>query len=68
MARNITETIKSSKTYKTKENLIKAIDALGFNNTIRYVISTDSDGRYFPYFIGTDALHAGVHHHFPVIA
>jgi hypothetical protein len=68
MARNITETIVSQRTYKTKENLIKAIDALGFDDNIRYVVTQDENGRYFPYFIGTEALQQQLFRFFPVIA
>jgi len=68
MARNITDDIKSQKTYKTKENLIKAIDALGFPDNIRYVVTQDENGRYFPYFIGTTALENQLFRYFPVIA
>ncbi len=68
MARNITSQIVSQKTYKTKENLIKAIDALGYDDNLRYVITQDDNGRYFPYFIGTEALQRQVFRFFPVIA
>jgi len=54
------------KTYKTRENAIKAAEK-NFSD-LRYFIHTHTDGRFFPVFIGAAALQNGVHFHFNVIA
>lgn len=59
------------KTYKTKENAIKAVDKLysgHFGSGLRYFIHIHTDGRFFPVFVGEKALQLGVHFHFNIIA
>lgn len=65
----------ANKTYATKENAIKAVQKkFGPNHEhfgsadVRYVVLQNDEGRFFPLFIGTSALHAGVHFHFNVAA
>lgn len=66
--------ITPTKTYATVENAHKAVakkypfDPLASHNELRYMVMTHTDGRFFPVFIGTKALHHGVHFHFNIIA
>jgi peptide subunit release factor RF-3 len=63
--------IEPVKTYKTKENAIKAVNKminLPEKECFRYFIHTHTDGRFFPVFVGTNVLPYGVHFHFNVIA
>ena len=56
-----------TKTYANHANVEKAVvKKFGLNNQLRYFIM-EKDGRYFPVFVGSDALHAGVHFHFHVV-
>lgn len=49
-----------SRSYKTVANLEKAISYL--EGKYRYIIVTDLDtGRFFPVFIGQEAVQAGLH-------
>lgn len=70
--------ITPSRTYKTPENAVKAVEKLFANyspdastqkevGTLRYFIHQSKDGRYFPVFIGMKALTLGVHFHFNVV-
>jgi urease beta subunit len=45
-----------NKTYATRENAVN----------LRYILSVNADGRFFPVFLGERALQAGVHFHFCV--
>ena len=60
------------KTYKTEANAVKAVEAQNFPDEVcgkllRYFIQTHTDGRFYPVFIGEQAVQAGVHFHFNVI-
>lgn len=66
-------TFNPSKTYATKANAVKAVEAkFGPNQEhfgsadLHYVIMQNEEGRFFPLFIGERALHRGVHFHFCV--
>lgn len=63
--------IVANKTYATEANADKAVaKLLGDTSdigTLRYFIQRTADGRCFPVFVGADAVHMGVHHHFNVI-
>lgn len=59
--------IEATKTYKTRENAIKAAEAKFGNDDLRYFIMTAEDGRFFPVFVGEKAVQAGVHFHFNII-
>ncbi len=53
------------KTYATRENAIKAVEKIFGNewDNLRYFITVDEKtGRYFPVFIGQEALSRRVHH------
>ena len=62
------------KTYKTAANAHAAV-AKKISPTlecerfgpIRYIVTQTEDGRYYPLFIGVQALHYGIHQHFCVI-
>ena len=56
--------------YATEANAIKAVEKKfpeAGNDGLRYIIMTNDEGRFFPVFIGQDALKAGVHFHFHVL-
>lgn len=62
--------LEPTRTYATMDNAEKAIDrfpAIRNNDKLRYFIHTHSDGRFFPVFLGEDAIQAGVHFQFNVI-
>lgn len=62
-------TLRASKTYATRENAIKAVEkTLGTPPaTLRYFLHQDEQGRFFPVFVGQEAIHLGVHFHFNAI-
>ena len=66
--------ITPTKTYKTAENahtaVAKKINVNGNREfgEIRYIVCTHTDGRFYPLFIGINAMHYGIHFHFNVIA
>lgn len=59
-------------TYATRENAIRAVNKK-FSDTdaeyaqLRYILMQDTDGRWFPVFVGQLALRCGVHFHFHVL-
>lgn len=63
-----------TKTYATAENAHKAVakkfpaEIVNTNlGPLRYIVMTHTDGRFFPVFIGVNAIHYGVHFHFNVL-
>ena len=50
--------LQPSKTYKTRENAIKAAmtQVCSKREDLRFIISITEDGRFFPVFLGTAAL------------
>lgn len=58
--------IEAPKTYKTKENARKAVSKLGAERLRHFIMSND-EGRFFPVFVGQEALQAGIHFHFNVV-
>lgn len=63
------------RTYKTEANAHKAAqDKFGNVHTrpelgqLRYIVKQHTDGRFFPLFVGVNAMHYGVHHFFNIIA
>lgn len=69
MAQSIT--ITPTRTYSTPENARRAVDKKITNPDLahlRYMVMQHTDGRYFPLFIGTEAVQAGVHFHFNIVA
>jgi len=62
-------TLESAKTYATRDNAIKAVDKKfpALHSDLRYFITCTEDGRFFPVFIGHDAVRAGIHFHFCVV-
>jgi len=67
--------ITPTRTYKTAANAHKAADDK-FGGTdvnsafgpLRYIVMQHTDGRFFPVFIGVNAMHYGVHFHFNILA
>lgn len=60
----------NTKTYKTRENAIKAVDKIVTNPrlvNLRYFIYTNPEGRFFPVFIGQEAAQHSMHFHFSVV-
>lgn len=59
-----------NKTYATYDNAVKAAQKkYGTREELRFVIMRDEPtGRYFPLFIGMNAVSAGVHFNFHVAA
>ena len=59
----------ASKTYATPENAVKAvIKKFGDKGSSRFFIHTTPEGRFFPVFVGMQALEEGVHFNFNVVA
>jgi len=63
--------IKAPRTYATRERAIKAVDKSLENAegraTLRYIV-IQQDGRWFPIFIGQNAIQFGIHFRFNVLA
>lgn len=67
MARLIT--IEPSKTYATEANAIRAVEKkAAVLGDARYFIHRTPEGRFFPVFIGVEALNVGAHWVFNVVA
>jgi hypothetical protein len=66
--------ITPTRTYKTAANAHKAAtDKFGDMDTsvfgpLRYIVMQHTDGRFFPLFIGVNAMQYGVHFHFNIVA
>ena len=58
--------IVTTKTYKTVENARKAVMNAGFED-LRHFMMTNTAGRFFPVFVGQDAVQRGVHFHFNIV-
>ncbi len=61
--------ITPNKTYATAANAVKAVDAKFPSTTpeysqLRYIMQTTAEGRFYPLFIGSQSIQAGVHFHF----
>ena len=64
-----------TRTYATRENAIKAVERKYGPSTdrvadadLKYLICVDEHGRFYPVFIGEEAVRRGVHFHFAVTA
>lgn len=58
--------IQAVKTYATKANARKAVAKIGAER-LRHFIMQNDEGRFFPVFVGHDALVEGIHFHFNVV-
>ena len=58
--------ITPTKTYATLDNARKAVAKTG-DEKHRHFFMTNSEGRYFPVFVGIDNVHYGVHFRWNVI-
>jgi len=59
-----------NKTYATYANAEKAaINAIPEDNLYhqRFIITVDTQGRFFPIFLGQNAVQEGMHFHFNVL-
>ena len=62
-----------TRTYASIANVEKAVErALGGvtgpdGSQLRYLVMRTEEGRYYPVFLGEQALQAGVHFHFYVV-
>lgn len=57
----------ASKTYATKDNVRKAVAKLGLQDLRYFIFCTEGTQRFFPVFVGQDALQRGAHFHFSVV-
>ena len=60
--------LESNKTYATEANVVKAVEKCTAFKDLRYFITRNDEGRYFPVFIGQQALTEQVHFFFSVVA
>ena len=60
--------LESNKTYATAANVVKAVEKCTAFKELRYFITCNEQGRFFPVFIGQQALLEQVHFHFSVVA
>lgn len=49
--------LEPGKTYKTEANAIKAVEEAYGKTDLRYMIVCNDAGRFYPLFIGQEALH-----------
>lgn len=64
-----------ARTYSTRENAIMSVERLFPENEphfgsadLRYVIAVTAEGRFYPLFIGAEAVSKGIFHKFCVAA
>lgn len=55
-----------TKSYANEANVDKAVNKAGFSDLRHFIMKTD-DGRFFPVFVGQEAVHRGVHFQFHVV-
>ena len=63
--------LEANKTYATEANAIKAVEKLfggEDDRNLRYFVQRTDDARFFPVFIGAEAVYRGVHFHFSCVA
>lgn len=59
-------TITAPKTYVSRENARKAVAKIGAER-LRHFIMQNDEGRFFPVFVGQEAVQEGIHFHFNVV-
>ena len=59
-------TITAPKTYASRENARKAVAKIGAER-LRHFIMQNDEGRFFPVFVGQEAVQEGIHLHFNVV-
>jgi hypothetical protein len=59
-------TITAPKTYASRENARKAVAKIGAER-LRHFIMQNDEGRFFPVFVGQEAVQEGIHFHFNVV-
>jgi hypothetical protein len=58
--------ITSHKTYASKENARKAVAKIGAERLRHFIMQSD-EGRWFPVFVGQEAMQEGIQFHFNVV-
>lgn len=58
--------ITAPRTYVSKENARKAVAKIGAER-LRHFIMQNDEGRFFPVFVGQEALQEGIQFHFNVV-
>lgn len=58
--------IEPTRTYATQDNADKAVAKKGLQD-VRHFMMRTADGRWFPVFVGQEAVSRGVHFHFNVV-
>jgi hypothetical protein len=58
--------IQATKTYATEQNADKAVFQKNFSD-LRYFMMKNDENRFFPVFVGQEAVNRGVHFHFNVV-
>jgi hypothetical protein len=58
--------IVASKTYASEQNADKAVAKAGFSDLRHFVMLTE-DGRFYPVFVGQEAMQRGVQFQFNVV-
>lgn len=58
--------ITAPRTYATAENARKAVERKGLRY-LRHFIMANEEGRFFPVFVGQEAVQHGAHFHFNVV-
>ena len=58
--------ITAVKTYASKENARKAVTKVGAEHLRHFIMQNDA-GRWFPVFVGQEAVQEGIHFHFNVV-
>ncbi len=58
--------IEAVKTYATKENARKAVAKIGAQRLRHFIMQNDA-GRFFPVFVGQEAMQEGIQFHFNVV-
>lgn len=58
--------IETGKTYKSEQTADAAVTKAGFQD-LRYFIMKSDDDRFFPVFVGQEAVQRGAHFQFNVV-
>lgn len=67
LTKYVPEATNINKGYATEENAIKAAQKKFSNSDLRFLVMQGDNGRWFPVFIGPQAIAHGVHFHFHVV-
>lgn len=59
--------LEATKTYATEQNAIRAVEKVFGNSNIRFFVVKTAEDRFYPVFVGQEAVSAGAHFHFSVV-